>query len=85
MGAAMAERESIARGIKKDIVFFLREKRAKVVGDGKEELLEIQTKVQLKYSGARDCETREQRTRHVVTVIAQTLSFQPSCPPARHR
>jgi len=63
----MAERESIARGKKKDIVCFLREKRAKVVGAEKRELLENQTKVQLKYSGARDCGTRKRRS-HVVTV-----------------
>jgi len=79
----MAERESIARGKKKDIVCFLREERAKMVGEEKRELLENQTKVQLKYLGARDCKRRKQETRHAVTVIAQTLSFQPPCPPAR--
>ena len=53
-GAATAERESIARGKKKDIMCFPREKRAKMVGEREEGTVGIRTNVQFKYSGARD-------------------------------
>lgn len=33
-----------------------------MVGEGKEGTVEIQTKAQLKYSGARDCGTQKQRS-----------------------
>ena len=73
-GAAMAQRESIARGKKKDIVCFLKEKRAKMVGERKERTVEIQTKAQLKYSGARDCGI-EARDSSRPQPGAQSLSF----------
>ena len=58
-GAAATERESIARGKMKDIICFLREKRAQMVGEReKNELSKSKPNVQLKYEDARDCGIR---------------------------
>jgi len=83
----VTERESIARGKMKDIVCFLREKGAQMVGERKERTIEIQTNVQLKYVGARDCGMSKQLVthRHTATDRGSDPFFQLLCLPARHR